>query len=231
MGRELKRVALDFDWQLNKPWKGYCNEHYKPCAACDGSSSTIDAKWLDVIIQLLLLVGSDGANRSLHPWLRALVLAPSAPPTSRFAELTTGLAGRAPSFFGHDSIDQWRATKKILKAAGLSKDWGQCPTCAGEGIDPTVREAYEAWEKTGPPAGEGWQLWETVSEGSPITPVFPTAEGLADWLANSTAWGANETRYEQWLKFLTGPGWAPSLVMQGGQVMSGVEAVTKEEGE
>lgn len=29
----------------------------------------------------------------------------------------------------------------------------------------------------------GWCLYETVSEGTPITPVFPTAEGLIDHLA------------------------------------------------
>ena len=28
MGRELKRVPLDFDWPLNKPWEGFVNPHY-----------------------------------------------------------------------------------------------------------------------------------------------------------------------------------------------------------
>jgi hypothetical protein len=32
------------------------------------------------------------------------------------------------------------------------------------------------------PTGEGWQVWETVSEGAPITPVFATDEELIDWL-------------------------------------------------
>jgi len=34
-----------------------------------------------------------------------------------------------------------------------------------------------------PPSGEGWQVWEKVSEGSPVTPVFPTAEALAKYLS------------------------------------------------
>jgi hypothetical protein len=44
------------------------------------------------------------------------------------------------------------------------------------------RAEAEAWQSTDPPAGEGWQLWETVSEGSPVTPVFPTADGLISHL-------------------------------------------------
>lgn len=97
------------------------------------------------------------------------------------AQLTTGLAGRKMSFFGHDGIDRWTATKKVQEAASLPEDWGVCRTCGGDAIDPAVKEAYKAWEPVNPPSGEGWQIWETVSEGSPITPVFATAEELADW--------------------------------------------------
>lgn len=36
----------------------------------------------------------------------------------------------------------------------------------------------------------GWCLYETVSEGTPITPIFPTAEDLIDHLATvGTTWG------------------------------------------
>ena len=35
-----------------------------------------------------------------------------------------------------------------------------------------------------PPSGEGYQCWETVSEGSPISPVFKTLDELCQWLAN-----------------------------------------------
>ncbi len=37
------------------------------------------------------------------------------------------------------------------------------------------------WQPTEPPTGEGYQLWETVSEGSPISPVFASTEALAAW--------------------------------------------------
>lgn len=36
-----------------------------------------------------------------------------------------------------------------------------------------------------PPSGEGWQVWETVTEtGSPVTPVFSSDEALATYLWN-----------------------------------------------
>lgn len=44
MSRELKRVPLDFEWPMNKPWEGYINPHYKKCDACDGNGSTLGAR-------------------------------------------------------------------------------------------------------------------------------------------------------------------------------------------
>jgi len=38
-----------------------------------------------------------------------------------------------------------------------------------------------------PPEGVGWQMWEDTSEGSPISPVFKTAEELAQWLEDNGA--------------------------------------------
>lgn len=40
MGRQIKRVALDFVWPLDEPWSGYMNPHYDACHKCyecDGS--------------------------------------------------------------------------------------------------------------------------------------------------------------------------------------------------
>jgi hypothetical protein len=48
-------------------------------------------------------------------------------------ELTTGLAGRPPFIFGHDTCDQHAAVRKIIAAAGLPETWGLCPECKGEG--------------------------------------------------------------------------------------------------
>lgn len=40
MGREIKRVALDFSAPLGETWEGYINphgEHSRPCPFCEGS--------------------------------------------------------------------------------------------------------------------------------------------------------------------------------------------------
>ena len=38
MGRELKRVPLNFEWELDKLWSGYVNPHsYHKCKHCDGT--------------------------------------------------------------------------------------------------------------------------------------------------------------------------------------------------
>jgi hypothetical protein len=58
-----------------------------------------------------------------------------------------------------------------------------CEICQGHGYleaFPGQRAEAEAWKPAEPPAGEGWQLWETASEGSPVSPVFPDADGLAN---------------------------------------------------
>lgn len=149
-------------------------------------------------------------------------------------ELTSGLAGRSPMGpLGHDSCDRWAATRAIIKAAGLNEKWGTCPECDGEGSvwdSPENKAKAEAWEQEEPPEGPGYQLWETVSEGSPVSPVFEEPDALAEWLATSADYSARMgvIPKEQWLKFILGPGWAPSMIISGGRVMSGVEAVTRE---
>jgi hypothetical protein len=91
-----------------------------------------------------------------------------------------------------------------------------------------------------PPRGEGWQLWQTVSDG-PISPVFKTAEELIDWMCQpepdpvlqgrkSGPWAQGWHRQTA-ERFVRGPGWAPSFFIRGGVVVNGVEYVTKEKGE
>lgn len=69
-------------------------------------------------------------------------------------------------------------------------------------------------------------MYEDTSEGTPISPAFATPEALARWLADNGAssFGDSTATYDQWLRIAQG-GWAPSMVIQGGQMMSGVEAM------
>lgn len=55
-----------------------------------------------------------------------------------------------------------------------------------------------------PPQGEGYQLWETTSEGSPQSPVFETLEDLSAWCEiNATTFADFKTTKEKWLEMLS----------------------------
>jgi hypothetical protein len=86
----------------------------------------------------------------------------------------------------------------------MPEDWGVCKACGGDGIHPDSKAAYEAWSETEPPTGDGFQLWETCSEGSPVSPVFATAEALAEWCEqNATTFASCKATKDQWLKMFT----------------------------
>lgn len=230
MGREVRRVALDFNWPLRTIWDGYLNPHYRKCSACDGSGSTTAGDRLSALVGLILLSGEDAARGACHPYFKridGLQGTEGVPPSGDMVPLTAGLAGGEPSCLGYDALDQYSAWKKIVAAAGLDADkWGRCPICGGDGIDPRVREQYKIWQRTDPPVGEGWQMWETTSAGSPISPVFDSPEKLARWLADTgaSALGGQTATYEHWLVMIN-RGWAPSAIGTGdGRLISGVEA-------
>lgn len=71
-----------------------------------------------------------------------------------------------------------------------------------------------------------FMMYETCTEGSPISPAFATIEELARWLAdnNASAFGSETATYEQWLR-MCGLGWAPSAMSVGGNLTSGVAAI------
>lgn len=228
MGRELKRVPLDFEWPLETVWKGFLNPHYVKCEPCDGFGATIASQRLSDLVSLLMLSGSDAAEEKCHPYFHEAPLYRTQGKVcgKDMADLTAALAGRsARPFTGHDAVDQWEATRKIIAAAGLPASWGQCTHCAGEGIPIANFAAYDKWERVQPPDGPGFQIWETVSEGSPISPVFATAEELARYMAGKK-WGADHgSSYESWLKFINGPGWAPSMVIDDSGIHAGPNAI------
>lgn len=74
MGRELRRVPLDFDWPLNKPWKGFLNPFYGDdhrCTSCkDSRGYTNEALDLDDIVRHLLLAceASEGRGNQHPVW-------------------------------------------------------------------------------------------------------------------------------------------------------------------
>jgi hypothetical protein len=133
------------------------------------------------------------------------------------------------TFFGGTRVDTYKVTAALLRVAGLPEKWGWCPTCDGDGAvhTPEQNAAREAWEATEPPAGEGWQLWSTTSEGTPKSPVFDTAEGLAQWMSTHPCGMAGAAyEYDAALRWITGPGWAPSMIGGPDGLVDGITAMT-----
>ena len=70
-----------------------------------------------------------------------------------------------------------------------------------------------------------FQMYEDTSEGTPISPVMPSIELLAKWLADTgaSAFGGMSATYEQWLATCKS-GYAVSAVFSPGRgIISGVE--------
>lgn len=287
MGRELKKVPLDFDWPLNKPWRGFINPHYTAvsCEHCGGSGYSQQAmvfkeQWYGnapfrpeergsvpfssdhPVIRALAqrnarpgpnwpgcdvdqeacrlaalfnrgwghhlnqddvnaLVAADRLHDFTHTFVSGEGWKPKNPAYTPTAQEVNEWSLRG---FGHDSINQHVCVEARCLALGITNT---CDHCKGQGdIWPSAEaEAlHEDWRSEEPPAGDGYQIWETVSEGSPISPVFATPEELAHYMT-SHPWGADKgSSYESWMKFITGPGWAPSLTVTNGVIHSGPDA-------
>lgn len=102
-----------------------------------------------------------------------------------------------------------------------------CPSTLEEwsGSCPDARNYMPFW-----PDGEKthFQMYETCSEGTPISPVMHSPEELARWLAdnNASSFGKLTSTYEKWLALIVGPGSAPSaIITSGGAIRSGVDWV------
>ena len=269
MGREIRRVSLDFDWPLEKVWEGFQNPHFKPCPAAERglcrNGETPAALWVGAVAQLIAMLGDEAVREPYagefqrrgqivpHPYLENFAQAPrqdlpfafleklhseenralrsrmlgehlrAYPPklmplTEEMAEFVTGILGRRPTP-PFSQNPEWDIYRKLLRIAGIKKEsgWGRCKVCHGKGMHPESVDAYEAWKPTEPPKGPGWQLWETVSEGSPISPVFPTREALADYLVGE---GYSRAAAEKFCK----SGWAPSGVIAGGVLYENIES-------
>jgi len=130
---------------------------------------------------------------------------------------------------------EWLAEKEQWDA-GLVRDYGVRDGIAWKAKDPTYTGTFEDWHGREPKAEwymPDWpeserthvQMYEDVSEGTPISPVMASPEELARWLAdnNASAFAGQGASYESWLRVCQG-GWAPSMVItpETGAV-SGVE--------
>jgi len=152
------------------------------------------------------------------PRTAAEVNAANAPGASEFSELSMS---RGVGL-------EWPLIRFRCAQQGLPE---YCLRCNGHGnlatdAEREARQAeLDAWEPTEPPTGDGWQYWTTITEGSPLSPVFPTAEGLASWLVS---WDCHPrdrmSSYAAALAFV-GKGWAPSGFVGPDGAHSGPEVI------
>lgn len=104
---------------------------------------------------------------------------------------------------GHDSINSWVCIKARCEREGVPQ---HCEACGGSGESwpsNAHRELAERYVEIEPPTGDGYQLWETTSEGSPTSPVFATLDELCEWAAgNATTFGSFTASKEDWMRML-----------------------------
>lgn len=211
--RTLKRVPLDFSWPLHQVWGGYRNPFHPPkCVSCDGSGYNPETKkisdtfynfdgsredaWKDKITQDE--VDALLAKGRLYDFTEAGIEHPTAEQVNAWERHDPSSPVRG---LGHDAINRWILIETRATRLGV---WDTCKYCKGEGViysSPEHKKMYEEWTDKEPPVGEGYQLWETCSEGSPVSPVFSSAEELASWCAAyATVFAHEKTSYENWLK-------------------------------
>jgi hypothetical protein len=248
VSREIRRIAVDFDWPLNEVWQGYLMPEEllaESCLACENGYSEHGKYLHDLWYGYVPFKPEDNGSTPLSP---------NTPAVREFAERNVN---SAPEFYGRDPMavlreatrlaDMWNGqwshhlneddvaalvagdrlwdlthtwdpenrwqpmdpfviptpeqvnewdirsmghdsiNASICTRARCDRDGKPylCARCDGSGQawrSDEHKAAHEAWEPTEPPAGDGWQVWNTVSEGSPVTPVFATRAELVDHL-------------------------------------------------
>jgi hypothetical protein len=244
MGRELKRVLLNFSWPEHQVWKGYLNPYYSQhCKSCNGSglnsaTNKLKDEWYSLDKTEWTNLGNGKRYNNLA-WqyhlteieVKALLDAERLwdftripineeqrkivqqkiknggnswlPYNNGYIPTPEEVNEWAINGFGHDSLNSWICVKARAKHLGI---YGTCKYCKGEGEiwqSEEIKKLHEEWKEFEPPEGDGYQLWETTTEGSPISPVFPTLKELCNWCENNAStFGSNKTTSEKWYEML-----------------------------
>lgn len=147
--------------------------------------------------------------------------------------------GRFVPLFGRDYATRAREWDEGAAkwAAGLRSDFngGWTPRTQDElgmsyakwdGERPVPEDYMPAW-----PEAERTHLmmYESTSEGTPLSPAFETPEELARWCADhgASAFGSQTASYEAWLRVARGGATCSAVVVPGVGILSGVEALAK----
>jgi hypothetical protein len=122
-------------------------------------------------------------------------------------------------------VENHGADRDVLpwRPRDMSASWEDASVEFWEYDGPPDRDSYRkrAWT---PEQASHYQMYETVSEGTPVSPVFATPEEVARWCADNLG-GWQKASYEAWLRVARG-GYAPSAVFTSAGVQNGVEGMT-----
>jgi hypothetical protein len=241
MGREIRRVPLDFDWPLQKVWEGFKNPFYTAteCPTCSGECYNPETQKLAVSFydtenyevtwyyrrengHAVEVIATDDCERwcdkILQEELDTLIALGIVNPDTTLDRVRKDFSGAS-----RGELIECRARRLGV--------YGVCPSCNGTGIEWETKAhkiLSDRWEEIPPPTGEGWQVWETVSLGSPITPVFATPEELIEELAtNGTAWRKDAYSKESATAFVKSEsGWVPSMMCVGGEAYNDINCAS-----
>lgn len=206
---KIRRVPLDFDWPLQQVWHGFVRPQDLQLPACsdccyDGRNSTGMSAAANAISETFYAHEAPESLRSQIAWFDKItqhevdMLLRMGRLLTWAADPETGEKGWQPLprtatevnasqhtyIHGtHDAINRWHLVTYRCKRLRIDMN---CPTCHGQTHLATEeqKKAHKAWKSFDPPTGEGWQVWDDISEGSPISRVFGTREALVDWLTS-----------------------------------------------
>ena len=90
--------------------------------------------------------------------------------------------------------------------------------------DDDARPSSERMPEPDPNAKLGWCMYETCSEGTPISPVCGSETELARWLADhrAPAYGTETATYEEWLRAVKRVDSVTAVIKPPGKIVSGV---------
>ena len=132
MGREIKRVPMDFGWPLNKVWEGFLNPNYTKCVPCDGMGVGVRSQRFDSFMRNLATVGRESTVRPDNY---------TSPPVKMVDERELNMSALIAVKLGGGGIDRYERileenklpfwpwphldpVETLLAAADLPSDWG-----------------------------------------------------------------------------------------------------------
>jgi hypothetical protein len=132
-----------------------------------------------------------------------------------------------------DKFREWLAEFDRIRSGDLTDIEREC--YAEPGMNPLAEWLRDEGMPIDPKQYQTWrdedatwvQVWETVSEGTPVSPPFATKEELIDYLVQGgDDWDRKRGRggytRAQATAFVNS-GWVPSMIIQGGVSSVGIE--------